>query len=100
MMAHLISIVRKHVEPVLLDKAVKRLRAEGSVSFGKHITVTQDNLTLNSLKVSIPLSQVDNISIHGGTFQIVYKNQVIFSRLVESIPDATIISRLLAEIRK
>ncbi len=100
LMEHLISLACERAEPFLLDRAVKRLHAEGSVSFGKLLAITHDNLILNSLKVSIPLKQVDDVYIHGGTFQVVSRNQVVFSRVVESIPDATIISGLLAEIKR
>jgi len=100
MMAHLVSLVREHVEPFLLDRAIKRLRAEGSVSFGKLLTITRENLMLNRRKVSIPLKQVDRIEIRGGTFQIVFRKQVVFSRVVELIPDATIMPALLTEIKK
>jgi hypothetical protein len=101
MMEYLVSLVREHIEPFLLGRAVKRLRAEGSVSFGKQVTVTRENLMLKDLKVSIPLKQVDRIDVHGGTFQVVgLNNRVIFSRAVELIPDATIIPELLTLIKE
>jgi hypothetical protein len=101
MMEYLVSLVCRHVEPLLLDKAIKHIRAEGSASFGKQITVTRENLVLNRLKVSIPLKQVDRIHIRRDTFQIFnLDNRVIFSSLAELIPDATILPALLAEIRK
>jgi hypothetical protein len=101
MMEYVVSLVCRYVEPLLLEKAIKHIREEGRVSFGKQITVTSENLVLNRLKVSIPLNQIDRIHIHGDTFQIFnLDNRVIFSSLAELIPNATILPALLAEIRK
>jgi hypothetical protein len=99
-MESLVALVREHAEPFVLRRVEERLRAEGSVSFGKQITITSEDLKLNNLGVAIPLSQVNRIAVHGGTFQIFNQdNRVIYSRLVESIPDATVVSDLLAAIR-
>ena len=100
MMEHLTSLVCRHVEPLLLEKAIQQVRQEGRVSFGKQIIITSENLVLHRLGVSIPLNQIDRIHIHGNTLQIFnLDNRVIFSSTAELIPDATILPELLDAIK-
>jgi hypothetical protein len=100
-MDELVSTVLKHVGPVLLAKTRGRLRKEGNVSFGKHLTVTAEHLTLHGLNVTLPLSQIGDVRVIGGTFQISNQDEkVIYSRLVELIPNAFIISPLLHEMKQ
>jgi hypothetical protein len=100
-MDHLVSLVRKHVDPILLARAINIFHAQDSFSFGEQVTITRDALILRKRKKSLPLDQVGRITIHGRIFQVTdLKNRVVFSSLAELVPDATIISELLREVRK
>jgi hypothetical protein len=93
-MERLVSIVREYVEPVVLQKCKDRISDSGSVSFGKQITITPERLELNELGVPVPLDQVGHVVNIGGILQITNEDgHVIFSRAVESIPDAPVISK-------
>lgn len=100
-MERLVSLVRKHVEPVVLQKCKDRIGEFGSVSFGKQITISSDHLALNNLGVPVLLNQIERVVVTMGTFQITNEGgQVIFSKAVESIPDAIVISDLVTELKQ
>ncbi len=100
-MDHLISIVRKRVEPLLLDRATRTLELEGSVSFGPLVTVTEDGLLLGHRSTTLPFDQVKKCGISGLQFLVLDQTEkLIFARAMELIPNATVIGPLVGRLRQ
>ena len=99
-MDRLISIVRKRVEPLLLDRATRTLELEGSVSFGPLVTITQDGLLLGRRRTTLPFDQIKSCGISGPQFLVLDRaEKLIFARSVELIPNATVIGPLVDRLR-
>jgi hypothetical protein len=99
-MEDLISLVRTHVEPLLLDRARERLAKGGKLSLGRRLSLTRDHLNLEDLGVAFPLAKLGRFVVRGGTLQIFNTdNRVIYSGSAELFPDVFIISPLLDELK-
>ncbi len=99
-MDRLISIVRKRVEPLLLDRTTRTLELEGSVSFGPLVTITQDGLLLGRRRTTLPFDQIKSCGISGPQFLVLDRaEKLIFARSVELIHNATVIGPLVDKLR-
>jgi len=100
-MDDLVLTVLEQVQPVILARAEQDLRTGGSAKFGKQITIAPEHLALNDLGVAVPLAKIGRVEVAGGTFQITNADgHVIFSKAVESIPDAAVISSLVTALKQ
>ena len=100
-MDQLISIVRERVEPLLLDKATRTLELERRVSFGPLVTITHDGLMLGRRRTTLPFDQIKSCGVIGPQFRVLDQSKtLIFARLVELIPNATVIGRLVDKLRQ
>ncbi len=100
-MDQLISIVRRHVEPLLLDRATRTLELERRVSFGPLVTITQDGLLLGRRRTTLPFDQIKSCGISGLQFLVLDQaEKLIFARSVELIPNATVIGPLVDKLRQ
>lgn len=100
-MDELVSTVLEQVQPVIFARAEQCLRTGGSAKFGKQITITPENLRLDELGVAVPLAKIGGVEVAGETFQITNADgSVIFSKAVESIPDAAVISSLVTALKR
>ncbi len=99
-MGRLISMVRKRVEPLLLDRVTRALEIEGLVSFGPLVTITRDGLLLGRNRTAVSFDQVKSCCVSGPQFLVLDQSlKPIFSRSVELIPNATVIGPLVDKLR-
>jgi hypothetical protein len=99
-MDQLISIVRKRVEPLLLDRATRTLELEGSVSFGPLVTVNRDGILLGRRHTTLPFDRIKSCGVRGPQFLVIDQaDKLIFARAVELIPNATVIGPLVDKLR-
>ena len=99
-MDQLISIVRKRVEPLLLDRATRTLKLEGIVSFGPLVTVNRDGILLGRRHTTLPFDQIKSCGVRGPQFLVIDQaDKLIFARAVELIPNATVIGPLVDKLR-
>jgi hypothetical protein len=99
-MDELISIVRKRVEPLLLDRATHTLELEGHVSFGPLVTITRDGLLLGRRRKTLSFGQIKSCGVRGPQFLVIDRaDKLILARAVELIPNATIIGPLVDKLR-
>jgi len=99
-MDQLISIVRKRVEPLLLDRTVHTLELDGSVSFGSLVTITENEIMLGRRRKTLRFDQIKSCGVKGPQFLVIDQaDKLIFARAVELIPNATIISPLVDKLR-
>lgn len=100
-MDRLISIVRKRVEPLLLDRATRTLELEGSVSFGPLVTITRTGLLLGRRRTTLPFERIKKCGMSGHQFLVLDETEkLIFARSVELIPNATVIGPLVDKLRQ
>jgi hypothetical protein len=99
-MAQLIFLIRKHVEPILLDQFLEQFHKRGKLSFGDNVTMTRKGLKLHKEKQSIALNKISRITIKSGNLQVVDLNdRILFSEIVGLIPDAILIPELFQRLK-
>lgn len=100
-MDQLISIIRKLVEPLLLDRATRTLALEGSVSFGPLVTITRTGLLLGRRHTTLPFERIKKCGMSGHQFLVLDEtDKLIFARAVELIPNATVIGPFVEKLRQ